>query len=286
MDDAGNRRAATIVDVRHRAGNGSRSGDATKEWRYHVCHTLRNEFHVRVMLVADNAIGYCRRQQALYGSENGYGEGNRHEFLDKFKGNARNNHLRQLCLNLKTVANRVDSLNAILLHNDDSNGSEQDAIKRTGDFVEARNLFQRFRQENDNQQRTNGNDEIPEVERPDVLGIANPFPDKITGRLQRNTYYFTGVAYRSLRQTENIADLRREDGQGNTCRETYNNRIRNELNNNTQAESAKSNEDDTSQDGGNEQALQTIFRVVDNAIDDDNEGTCRTTNLYFAAAEQ
>ena len=89
-----------------------------------------------------------------------------------------------------------------------------------------------------------------------------------------------------MRQAQYVADLRRKDGQSDTCREAYDDRIGDELDDDAQPESTKRDENDACQNSGNQQALQTVFRVVDNAVDDDDKGSCRASNLHFCAAEQ
>ena len=58
MDDACNGCLAAVVDVRHGASDGSRCWNASEERRHHVRYALRNEFHVRVVLVANHTISH------------------------------------------------------------------------------------------------------------------------------------------------------------------------------------------------------------------------------------
>ena len=51
--------AATVVDVGHRAGYGSRGRYAAEDWRHEIGHTLRYEFLVAVVAVADDTVGHC-----------------------------------------------------------------------------------------------------------------------------------------------------------------------------------------------------------------------------------
>ena len=286
MDETRHGRTAAVVDVRHGACDGACGRDASEEWRHHVCHALGDELHVRVVLVADYAVGHRCGEQALDGAEDGYGEGHRHELLDELEGDARHDHLRQLGLNVEAVADGVDALDALLLQQEHSHGTKQDAPQRTGYLAEARHLLQRLGREDDDQQGTDGDDEVPEVERADVLGIANPFAHEVARRLQGNADDFARGAHGRLRQPEDVADLRREDGQGDTCREADNDGVGNELDDDAQAESAQRDEYQASQNRGDEQALQAILRVVHDAIDDDDEGTRRAANLHLCAAEQ
>ena len=53
MHDARHRRTSAVVDVRHRAGDGSRGRDTAEDGREQVGDTLTDQFLVGVMLVAD-----------------------------------------------------------------------------------------------------------------------------------------------------------------------------------------------------------------------------------------
>ena len=187
---------------------------------------------------------------------------------------------------MEAVADGVDALDAVLFHDENGNGSNQYAPKRTRYLAQAWHFLQCLGREDDDQQRTDGNDEVPKVERPNVLGITNPFAHKVARRLQGDADDFASRTDGGLRQAQYVADLRREDGQGDTCREAYDDRIGDELDDHAQPESTKCDENDACQNGRNQQALQAVFRVVDNAVDDDDKGSCRASNLHFSAAEQ
>lgn len=62
VDEARNGGAPAVVDVRHRAGYGSRGGYAAEDGGDHVGHALGDEFHVRVVAVRDGAVGHGGRE--------------------------------------------------------------------------------------------------------------------------------------------------------------------------------------------------------------------------------
>ena len=86
-------------------------------------------------------------------------------------------------------------------------------------------------------------------------------------------------------QSEEVLDLSGEDGHGNTAGETHHDGVRYKLDDGAQAEYAQQDEEHTGQHSGYHQARQTQIGVVDNAVDDDDEGTCGTTYLHLAAAQ-
>ena len=121
-----------------------------------------------------------------------------------------------------------------------------------------------------------------------MLEIADPLADEVTWGLERSHELRTCFrvddrhpvfANNSLLQSENIAHLCREDGQGYTCCEADDDGIRDELDDCAELEHTHEDEEHTGKDGGNGETKQTVFRIGDNAIDDDDEGTGRTTDL-------
>ncbi len=75
MDDAGDGRAATIVDVGHRTGDSTRSRYSAEDRRRQVGQSLSDEFCVGAMTVADDTVGHSSRKQRLDGTEDGDGDG-------------------------------------------------------------------------------------------------------------------------------------------------------------------------------------------------------------------
>ena len=96
MDDAGNGCASAVVDIGHRAGDGTCGGDAAEEGRSDVGQSLTDEFSVGVVVVADDTVCNGCREQRLDGAQ----DGNRHrrscQLLDGFPRQGGNGGLRQL----------------------------------------------------------------------------------------------------------------------------------------------------------------------------------------------
>ena len=110
----------------------------------------------------------------------------------------------------------------------------------------------------------------PSVYRMEIFGIYAPFLNEVCRHL--------GYA-----QSEQVLDLGGEDGQRNTAGKSYNNRVRNVLDDSSQMEDPQQYQEHTCQDGGNGQSLYAI--LLYDAIDDDNKGSRRTTYLYTASTE-
>ena len=64
MDDTGYRRTP-IVDIRHRTGNGSGSGDTAEQWSYDIGRTLCDQFRIGIVTVAYHTIGYGGGQAVI-----------------------------------------------------------------------------------------------------------------------------------------------------------------------------------------------------------------------------
>ena len=79
MDDTGYRRTSAIIDVGHGAGNGTCGRNTAKEWRGQVGHTLGYQLGIRRMAGAYDTVGYRSREQLLDGTEDGNGDGWRHQ---------------------------------------------------------------------------------------------------------------------------------------------------------------------------------------------------------------
>ena len=103
-----------------------------------------------------------------------------------------------------------------------------------------------------------------------MLSIAHPFVNKIG----RNTLDI---------HTEKVVHLGRKNGERNTRRETYDNRIWNKLDDITQFEYTHEDEQYTRHDRGDEQTREAM--LLNDTVDNDNEGAGRTTNLYLASTK-
>ena len=79
MDHAGDGRAAAVLDVRRRAGDGAGRRDAAEEAGRDVGDALGDELHVGLVAAADHAVGHDGREQRLDRREQRDRDGRRKE---------------------------------------------------------------------------------------------------------------------------------------------------------------------------------------------------------------
>ena len=89
--------------------------------------------------------------------------------------------------------------------------------------------------------------------------------------------------HRGHRQSEEILDLRGEDGEGDTRRKSHDDRIRDVLDDGTQMEDAEHDEEHTRHQRGNGQTFKAI--LLDDAIYNNNECARGTTNLHLRTSK-
>ena len=82
---------------------------------------------------------------------------------------------------------------------------------------------------------------------------------------------------------QQVFDLGRKYGHGDTGGEAYDDRIGDILDDGAQFQHTQEDEEDTCHQRGNRQSLYAI--LLDDACHDDDEGTCRTAYLHLASAE-
>ena len=64
-----NRSFTAVVDIGHGSRNSTSSRNSTKEWHYHIGHTLCNEFGIGVVLVAYHTISHHSRKERFDSTE-------------------------------------------------------------------------------------------------------------------------------------------------------------------------------------------------------------------------
>ena len=69
-----------------------------------------------------------------------------------------------------------------------------------------------------------------------------------------------------------------KDGNGNTAREAYYNRIGDKANHTPQPQYAHKDEDKPGYEGGNGQPFDAV--LLDNTVDNNDKSTCRSPDLY------
>ena len=123
--------------------------------------------------------------------------------------------MRQGSVNREAIANRLDGSDTRIIAQEISHDCHHyDSDQRTG------NLFRHLRREGDQQDAEQANTKSPEVDGMSRTEIGDPFGDEICGHLIH-------------RQAEKIFHLRGEDGQGDTTRKAYDNRVGDELDHRT-----------------------------------------------------
>ena len=88
----------------------------------------------------------------------------------------------------------------------------------------------------------------------------------------------------SERQPENVGNLRGEDGDGNTACKTYDDGIGDKLNDSSQLKNSQQNKQYACHQCGDNKPRFTV--LLDDAIDNDDERTGRSSNLYLASTHQ
>ena len=85
-------------------------------------------------------------------------------------------------------------------------------------------------------------------------------------------------------QSEQVFDLRRENGHGDSAGEAYHDGIGDVFDDGTQMEYAQQNQEHAGHDGGHKQACFAV--LLYDAVDDDDKSTRRSADLHTASAKQ
>ena len=265
VDDARYRSLTAVVDIGHGTGDGTSGRDTAEERRGDVGQSLGYQLGVGIVMVADYTVGYGSREQALDGTEDGDGDGRRHEALDGLPVHFRNLSRRQLVADREAVADGLDALNSgKLLEQQCHNGHQDDGDERSW------NLLAELRSDGDDHHANHTDEGTPRVDGVETLEIDTPFLQEVR-------------RIGSQCQTEEILDLSGEDGYGDTAGETYHDRIRDVLDDGTESEQSEEHQEETCHQRCDGQSLESI--LLDDAVDDDDECSCRSADLHFASAE-
>ena len=85
-------------------------------------------------------------------------------------------------------------------------------------------------------------------------------------------------------QAEEVLDLGREDGQGDTAGEAHDDRVGDIFDDRAQMEHAHQDQEGTGHEGRDRETAHAV--LLDDSVDDDDEGTGRAADLHLAAAEE
>ena len=270
VDDTRNRRATAIVDVGHRTGDGTGGRDTAEERTGQIGHTLGDEFGIRVVTVADDTISHGGREQRLNGTEDGNGDGGRHEALDNVPCELRHLSTRQLVGDGEAVADGFDAGDApLMLQQEHSECHHNDGDQTTREFTR-RTAAGDLRPEGDDRHTEHAHACTPTIDGGEGGEVGYPLLDEV-GR------------HRYHRQAEEILDLRGEDGEGDTRRESHDDGIWDVLDDGTQMEHAEHDEEHTRHQCGNGQSFEAV--LLDDTIYDNNKRARWSTDLHLRSTE-
>ena len=271
VDDASHGRTTTVVDIRHRSGDGTCRWDTAEDGRRQIGKALGDELSVGIMTVANDTVGHRCRQQRLDGTQYSNSKGRRHKTLDHIPRQLRHLGTGQLVGDAETVADGLDTRHThILLEQQHANGHHDDGNQRTGEFLQHIIITCNLRPKGNHSHRADAHSRTPPINRWERANIGHPLLDEVAG-------------YRGHRQSKEILYLRSKDGQRNTRGEAHHNGVRNILDDGAQMKHAKHNEEDTRQERGNGKTLEAI--LLDYAVNNNNERARRATNLNLGTAE-
>ena len=266
VHDAGDRAAATVVDVGHRAGDGAGDGDAAEDRDDDVGRALGDQLGVRVVAVADDAVGHGGREQRLDGAQHGDREGRRDEQVDRLHVEGQPLGPRQRGVDREAVANGLDRGDApVLAQEVGDDGHEDDGDQRPGD------LAGQPGREGDDRDTGDADPQRPGVHGGEGARVGDPFRDEIRRHLRH-------------REAEEVFHLGGEDRHGDTAREADDDRVGDELDDRPEPQGAHQEQYPAGQDGGDGQPLDA--EVLDDAVDDHDEGARGPSDLHLAAAQQ
>ena len=266
MYDACHRGASAVVDVRHRAGDGSRGRDASEYGREDVGDALSHQFLVGVVMVSDDPVGHRGREQRLDGAQHGDGDGGRHQLFDAFPIQVGHVHARKFGFDEEAVADGFHLRgDAVLFQHIDTGCHDDDGQERAG------NLAGELGREGDDGHASHAHACGPQVKAAEMPRVGYPLFDEV-GR-----HFADG-------QPEKVFHLGGEDGHGDAAGEAHHDGVGDVFDDGAQVEHAEENQEHAGQDGGHEQARFAV--LLDDAIDDNDERACRPADLHPAAAEE
>ncbi len=266
VDDAGDRAAAAVVDVGHRAGDGAGDGDAAEDRDDDVGRALGDQLGVRVVAITNDTVGHGGREQRLDGAQHGDREGRGDKQVDRLHIKDQPLGFRQRGVDREAVANGLDRGDARVLAQDvGDDGHDDDGDQRPGD------LAGQPGREGDDHDADDTDTQRPEVHGVESARVGDPFRDEV----RRNLGH---------REAEEVFHLGGEDRHGDTAREADDDRVGDELDDRPEPQGAHQEQHHAGQDGGDGQPLDA--EVLDDAVDDHDEGARGPSDLHLAAAQQ
>ena len=279
MHQAGHAGARPVVDVGHRACDGTRGGNAAKQRSHDVGKALSHQFLVRIVPIARHPVGHRGGEQTL----------NRAEYRDDQRSGQQPAEGREG----ETAVGRGEQAVPIELPGRDGRQRGGDGTETIADGGNLRptlpvgqrhygrghhNGHQRtgqtlrnaLRADDDSHRRERHREGTPTHGR-EVTDVAPPFVDK-TGR--HRAFYV---------QTEKIFDLRGENRERYSGGETDHNGIGNELDHAPQAEHPEQNQEEAGHHRGHQQPRKA--EMLHHPVDDDDESPRRAADLHTTSAQ-
>ena len=217
------------------------------------------------MVIADDTVGHRGREQTLDSTEDGDGQGRTHKSFQRLPTQFGHRGFGQLRTDAETVADGLDGGHAgVVLEQQCNDGDDDDGNERTGHFLTE------FRRQYDDADADQTHKRAPQVDITEITEIGTPFCKEFSRILVHC-------------HTEEILNLCGEDGDGDTAGETHHDGVGDVLDDGAQTKHAQEDEEHTCHQRGDGQSLYAI--LMDDAIDDDDEGTRRTANLHLRTTE-
>ena len=220
------------------------------------------------MTVSAYTISHGGRQQGFYGSQYSYHHGGGKQSLQSVPCDVGQSERRNGCFYLSKLVSdgahvqvRV-SVQEIYAHSHDDDGNQ-----RTG------YLLRHLGRESDDDYAQDTHGSCYPVYGVQVVQINSPFADEISRQLP---LYL---------QTQQVLDLRGEDGDSYTTGESYHYGVWDKLDDGTQSAYTQQNQEGTCQHGGNDESRQTQLRIIDYSVYNNYKGSCRSAYLHLASAQ-
>ena len=272
MHDTSHWGTSAVVDVSHRTCNGTCSRYTAEDGACQVSHTLSYQLGVRVMAIANYTISHRGRKQRFYSTKNGDSDSWRHQTLYHVPRNRWHLGLGQLVRNRESVADGLNAIYArILLQQQHGHGHHDDGNQASGQFLQYIIIFSNHGPCGNHGYRAYAHTGTPPVYGAKVADICYPLLYKVAGHALH-------------RQSEQILDLCGKDGQRNTAGKTYHYGVRYILDDGTQVQHAKHNQEHARHQCGNGQSLKSV--LLYNTVNDDDKCAGRSAYLHLRSAQQ
>lgn len=271
MDDARDGRHAPVLDVGRRACDGARRRNAAEKRRTEIGHALRDEFGVGVVALAGHAVRDDGGEERFYPREKGDRDGWGHhgtEGLVRTGRPVRHRDAHALGDLRETVADGLDDIGcqtAVMAEHGDQQRCDKDRDQRAG------NLGGDPLPKDADENGTDAEGDIIRADGVDVVVVRLDLLDEVRRHLLNV-------------KPENIFELACKNDQRDAGGEADRDRIGDVFDDRAKAERTHEDEHNTGHKGRDGQAVISV--LLDDTIDDDDEGACGAADLDPASAEE